>query len=1331
MSLTSTQTQAISARGNVLLVAGAGTGKTHTLVERVFDLLEETPPTTLDEMLLVTFTEAAAAEMRERIAKRFKQELDEELQKLRQQAESAPDEAERRRLRHAESETLMRWQESTAQLEMAHIGTLHSICLQLVRQHFYELELDPQLSVLAEEEARLLAAETLEAVLQAHYAGRGEMAEAVQQLIQSQGRGSDEPIRRLVLRLHHYTQTWPDPDGWFRQQLNLFASPEATTWQEWLLSAMTEWRAFWLPLLEQPQANEVGHSCAAALQALPETPSRAEAADVLQKVVANKKDCPHGKKADWLKPLREFFSEAEFLLSLARVMQADGEKVGRAVPSAPRDAERVREVRSSSKTRGAVWPARPTADGAPEQQSLFHNPAADPLAQDWDWVRTQMSTLLRLAQEFNVEFSKAKRELGVVDFHDLEQHALRLLWDTKAGKPTPIALQWRQKLRFVFVDEYQDINAAQDKIIEALSREGAQANRFLVGDVKQSIYRFRLANPAIFQEYVRTWGQGAGQVIPLTENFRSRESILDFVNSLFGVLMRPEIGGVLYDEQARLRFGAATERRALSAGAGAGPAVELHLRLKGATHADDSDEESNEELAQFNELEEADKEARLVALRLRELKACQHPIWDERTKRFRPVDWSDMAVLLRSPSNKAESYAKEFSRLKVPLLVERGGFYQSQEIADLLSLLQTLDNPLQDLPVLAVLHSPLVGLTVNELATIRLTMVKARFWTALVRWKESVEGESVEGRGAGEDQLSDAHPSTLDPRPSSADETLRKVTTFLERFARWRRLARQVSLSRCLEAVLTETHYGDWLLTQSRGEQRHANVQRLLSLAQQFDLFQRQGLFRFLRFIEAQQLAETEPEVAAVSEENSVRLMSIHQAKGLEFPVVVVADLGKPFNLSDLRADVILDSEYGLCPQVKPPHTGKRYPSLPYWLASRRQLREVLGEELRLLYVAMTRARDWLLLSASISKAKFKRWSVPPVGLTAAPGGAVVPATLQSARCYADWLGAWFALHGHHPADGPAHGENAFLRWTVHDDKELSLAVAEPVVATADTTWNADATVWQSLQQRLSWHYRFPGATRQPAKTSVSALRRQANDTEEDGAILEFQISNLESRRRKTEEPKGAGDGKMVGKRASILRPPSSTLAARPAPGVHGADIGTAHHLFLQHVLLQRTSSAEELKHEAKRLEREGALSVEQGALLDFRALAAFWNSDLGRRVRAQAEFVRRELAFTARFSAQAMAALTDSPAEAGLEGEFVVVQGVADLAVLLPEAIWLVDFKTDRLKPDGLDEKCRAYEPQLRLYAEALAQIYQRPVTESWLYFLSLRKAVPVSNGS
>jgi ATP-dependent helicase/nuclease subunit A len=1222
--LTTSQQQAIAARGNVLVLAGAGTGKTRTLVERCLScLLDERSPASLDEILMVTFTEAAAAEMRHRIRSRLEEE----------------------RRQHPNDS---RWDEELALFETAHIGTLHSFCFQLVRQHFYELQLDPQLVIMAEEDSHLLAEETLDKILQEHYAGQTAGATAVQQLIQAQGRGGEKPVRQLVLRLHHYTQTRPDPEGWFSRQLSMFGAPEPGVWVEWLREAMLDWRGFWQPLLEEHAAggNGLAASCAEALGAL----SKPEpAGDSLESILAALEQYPRGKKDEWQKPLKEFKDDTEFLLSLL------------ASPQKP----------------------EPSSAHTEETGRSNEKPFLSPLAQDWGWVREQMLTLLKLARQFTESFTHTKREQGALDFHDLEQYALKLLWDPQAGQPTAIARRWREKLRFVFVDEYQDINAAQDKIIEAVSREGSQANRFLVGDVKQSIYRFRLADPHIFQAYSELWRNGAGTAISLTDNFRSREGILGLINSVFATVMRREVGGIEYDESSKLAFGAPDERRVLSTSGAPGPCVEVHLRMKGSRKVAERAEPDSEApascpaaLSQILEQADSDKEARLIGLRLRELKAKQFPVWDEELEAFRPVDWKDIAVLLRSPANKSESYAKEFSRLNVPLLVARRGFYENVEVTDLLSLLQLLDNPLQDLPLLAVLRSPLVGLSIDELAVIRLTALKTRFWTALARWTENEDTREPDGQTG----------------------TFSKVSAFLERFSKWRRLARQVSLSRCLEAVLAETHYAEWLLTQPRGEQRHANVERLLGLAQQFDRFQRQGLFRFIRFIEAQQNAEAEPEVTAVSEENSVRLMSIHQSKGLEFPVVVVADLGKAFNLSDTRAEVILDETYGLCPQIKPPHTGQSYPSLPHWLARRRQHRELLGEELRLLYVAMTRARDRLILTGSISESKLKKfWSPGAAGQVSG----IKMSALLSARSYSDWLGFWFAQQAGPREESATHGEIPGLAWNIHEDSELDVGNLAPAaqLETADSVLSATSGEWQALQEKLAWKYPFTDATRQPAKTSVSAIRRAASDDEWSAGRGAWSVERVE---RRTGERGGWG----------VER---------------GGDIGTAHHTFLQHVSLEQAGTVADLKKEARRLESRKALTAEEVALLDFDSLAAFWSSDLGRSIRARSRFVQRELPFTMRLSAQELLAWTGETAVKNLEEEFVVVQGVADLVVLMPKELWLLDFKTDRLKPGEISQRAKSYEPQIKLYAAALSRIYGRPVTSAWLYFLSCGEAVAV----
>jgi ATP-dependent helicase/nuclease subunit A len=1174
--LTPAQQAAVTASGNVLVMAGAGTGKTQTLVERCLHCLcAEQPPASLEEILIVTFTEAAAAEMRQRLRERLEEKL-----------RADPGEP--------------RWAEQLALFDTAHIGTLHSFCLNLVREHFHDLGLDPQPTVLDEGTARLLADETLEAELQDHYAGENALADAVRKLIQVYGSGRDQTIRALVLQLHDYAQTRPDADSWLARQLDHFAAAAPDAWCAWLLTAVQQWRRSWLPVLDHLKAaNEKAAELAGILQQLPENASRAVAADILEQIVVADSNWPSRRKTILRKPVEDLFDEVAFLSSLAAV-----------------------------------------------------KPGRDPLAEDWEWARGHMDALLRLTQGFSTRFAARKREDGVADFHDLEQFALKLLWDFASAQPTAIAQRWRQRIRFVFVDEYQDINAAQDKIIQALSRSGAEANRFLVGDVKQSIYRFRLADPEIFREYARNWRGNQGQVLPLTENFRSREGLLAFTNSVFAALLREEVGGVQYDDEAQLRFGAPGQRVALSLAADPSPRVELLLRLK--SNRDDADSGTDSGTNDLSDLLDAEMEARHLALRLKRLAADGQNIWDAARKDFRPVEWRDMAVLLRAPAGKAEIYAQEFQRAEVPLVVARGGFYDSSEILDLLSLLQLLDNPLQDVPAIGVLRSPLVGLSLDELAQVRLA-APGHFWTALHR--------SLKAGGG------------------MRDETRHKINNFLERFHRWQQSAQRESLSQCLEGVLAETLYADWLAARPQGAQRRANVERFLGLAQEFDQFQRRGLYRFLKFIEAQRDAGVEPEVAPMSDEDAVRLMSIHQSKGLEFPVVAVADLAKRFNTRNLHGEIILDGIYGLCPRIQPPRAVGRYPSLPHWLAQSHQRRELWGEELRLLYVALTRARDTLILTGTIPEKKWEAFQSGPAPLT-------LRAILAAHSC-ADWLGLWLArnLPPATTADGRSEteGELPGLRWRIADDAEL--AMEEAAAPATKELPELDGQTREKLESILTWEYPFAAATRRAAKSSVTALRRQFADESDDPVESLF--------------PAGQSSSGMLS----------------------AVETGTAHHRFLQFFALESAVGAAALAAEAERLEQGKILSAAERSALNLEDIAAFWNSDPGKKIRAAAACVRRELAFTARFSPAEIETVAGVPAAADLADEFVVVQGVVDLAVLLPEEIWLVDFKTDALPPGALPVRARTYAPQLRLYARALEKIYSRPVTRCWLHFLAARQ--------
>ncbi len=1185
------QHAAIVARGNTLLVAGAGTGKTTTLVQRCLQLVLD-EGVSIDRILMVTFTDAAAAEMRHRIRAALQKKL-----------ADAP-----------ENERLA---EQLALLDTAFISTLHSFCLRLIREHFHELQVDPQLTILDEQQTRPLVQEVLEELFQRAYADETPRGIAIRDLIQRYGQGTDERVRELIKSLHVFTQTLAQPQRWLTKALEFYQGSGPGRWQSLLGPAGSDWARDWQAAVKAGTLDAANLSPAAdALADLIAKPTEEALAKALSATLAADADWKRGTKTKCRKPLEKFFDEAEFLQSQL------------------------------------------TTDGP------------NPLQVDWEIARGPMVALLELTQEFTESYRQAKRDLGGIDFADLEQLVLKLLLDDK-GQPTDTARLWQSRLDHVFVDECQDINAAQDAIIQAVSRPGAEANRFMVGDVKQSIYRFRLANPHIFQNYQHTWAQGQAhhQVLPLTENFRSREGVIDFVNSVFGLLMQPALGGLHYDETAALQFGAREARAALSrvgdeatpktgVWAEPTPRAELHLLVedKGAESAED----------EWADLMATEREAYIVAHRLRELHANAHSIWDKETSLFRQVKWSDMAILLRNAAGRAEIFARACHAAGVPLLAKRSGFFVTIEVLDLVNLLRLLDNPLQDIPLLAVLRSPLVGLSLDELAFIRAGRKEDCFWLALHQWHRN--------------------------HKEDANETWFVVDRFLQQHAEWRALIRQTSLSCCLDRVLGETNYEAFLLTTERGEERVANVKRLLDLARRYDPYQRQGLFRFLQFVEAQEEVEHDLEPAPPRHPDAVQLMTIHKSKGLEFPVVVLANISSKFNERHLNGEVFWSEELGLAPRIVLPEGEQRYPSIAHWAVRRREQRESMGEELRLLYVALTRARDTLILSGKgSSKLLDERWGVT--------GSGSVEFETRKARSFWDWLKLWLREHTNSAdwADDLSGGDK-LIRWQLH----TSAAALAPETAppAEDEPLPPASTFAEDLAERLTWKYPFPASTAETAKTSVTALRRRRDETDEEAKPLvqyqfQFQLPQPKTEKR-------------------------TKLAA--------SEVGQAHHTFLQFVDLNETDTLMKLQAQANELVADNLLRREEAEALDLEALGQFWSSPAGSSIRARQFEVHRELPFTARFTVTDLLTCGVGGVNPGLPpDEFVVVQGVMDLVVIGAKELWLLDFKTDRLYAEDMPEKLKLYTPQLKLYALALERIYQRPVTKRWLHWLYLRETVEV----
>jgi len=1209
------QQRAIEARGAVLLAAGAGTGKTATLVARCTDLVTR-DGVGVDRLLVVTFTNAAAAELKQRLR-----------EALTQAAAARPGSA------GLERQLLL--------LESAHISTIHSFCLDLLRAHFAELGLAPGVAVLEESVTAPLARHlALELVREA--VGRGT---ETQDLIEQYGAGSGERLAELMLRVHRYFVTQPQADLLLARELERQSAGEAAYWRE----CRQQIAATWL----REAVTRVEEGTRQALATLSANAHRGKSNKTGAAIARVESELPR-----FVRRLTSWASGAVdepivTLLEEAVRAGSDGEW-GHGTRGAREGLERFFEEA------GQLLAWHPVGD-------------TDPLEADWVRVRGPMRRLLELTQEFGARYAEAKRALGGVDFADLEQLALQLLLDAE-GQPTAVARAWRERLDYVFVDECQDINAAQDTLIRAVAREGDRANLFLVGDVKQSIYRFRLAAPELLQEHARTWpSQAHHQVLPLTDNFRSREGILAFVNDLFASLF-PHLGGLAYGAAERLNFALPDERRPLSLAPADGEApsgvwpdadcrVELHV-VPDASRAE-GEGEAGHTGEGWGDLLSLERQAHVVAVRLRDLERDGHQVWDKAERTFRRLVWSDVGVLMRSVTGRAAAFVREFRRQGIPLVIEQGDFLETLEAADLVALLQVLDNPRQDIPLFAVLRSPLVGWTLEELATLSGAEGRQRAW----------------GR--------------LEAAARRDDVMAGRARKFLADLGRWRRLALMTSLTAVLETVLAETRYEAYLMTLDDGLERVANVRRFLDLAQRYDPFLRQGLSRFLRFVDDQQAVGREIEPLPPRAASAAQLLSVHKSKGLEFPVVVLAGIGAAFQAQESREPVLLSRRWGLAPKVVDLEQRRRHDSLLLWRVKQEEKLAMLAEELRLLYVAVTRARDTLLLVGSFtpgSTAWIERSALPPA------------LGIPQAQSYAEWLSRWLGDRvdwrgGSGEVAFPTGAPVARIRWRVHEGQAAPAAggAREPGAG-------AEVAPLSPRQlERLDWGYPHAVAADLPAKTSATALRRLGAVADEETALL-------------------------PGPQRAFAAWPGSAPTADKTERLPATAIGTAHHRFLEHVDLARTASAAGLAAERERLCAAGALTADEAAALDLNALLGFWTTALGAELRQHGASVRRELAFTAAFAPPELAAFGERFATMPAD-EFVVVQGAVDLAVLLPGEIWIVDFKTDHITESELPARAGEHGRQLRLYAAALHRIYARPVTRCVLHFLALHRSWEVTD--
>ena len=1151
--------------GAVLVSAAAGSGKTRVLTERLAAYVSDPDkPTDIDRFLVITYTRAAAAELRDRITQTLNQRLSQN--------------PEDRRLRRQQLLVCR-----------AHIGTIHSFCAALLRENCHALGLPPRFTVLEEERAETLRRNVLTKLLDGRYDSL-EADPAFRQLVDTVGAGTDDKrLEQAVLQLHDKLRSQPRPEAWAEAQRRAFyaegvADAGETVWGRELLADARRRAEHWLHSLEA--AIDEMEAADPAIQKSYAT-RFAEAAQQLQALLDA---VPQG----WDKTV----SACRF-----RFPRLGGLRNYENVPL----QERMK----------AVWNGCKSACG--DLERLFDE-GSEPLLQELRSLAPAMERLLELTLELDAAFSAEKLRRGGLDYADLEHGALRLLLDGETGERTALARETAERFVEILVDEYQDVSPVQESIIRALSRE--EGNLFLVGDVKQSIYRFRLADPGLFlrryDAYAPAESAQPGQPrrIDLQQNFRSRRAVLTAANRAFSALMSRELGELDYDEAAALHYGAPDYPE------GTDVQPELCLIESGG-----GGEEESPDAAQ--------REARYVARRILRMMG-------ERTQVYGPEGsrdcrWGDFVLLLRSPNGRGGVYHRVLAEHGIPVSSRQGdGFFTALEVTVAVNLLSLVDNPHADVPLISVLRSPVFAFTGDELALIRAGRREGDFYGAVCAAAE---------RG-------DAHCAEV-----------------LEKLRLWRALAPDLTLDRLLWRICADTELFAVCAAMPDADGRRQNLMRLFEYAGSYTRQGYRGVFRFVRWLRA--LAERGAEPETPADENAVRILSIHRSKGLEFPFVFLCDLSRRFNRRDLSERVLMHTVLGLGPKAADSALGLEYPTLARRAISRRLEREMLSEELRVLYVAMTRARERLILTAALRR--------PEESLSKLAQGLSAPIPPETLRAASD-PGRWLTLAALLPGSGIS------LRLAGEDDGAAPEAETGPQTAAEASEDAAD----EVLAARLDWRYAWAGAVELPARLTATGLEGQEEGSEAAPLL--------------PPEPEHAA-------------PRFRSLALERARRLSAAEQGTATHSFLQYLDFARTDTPEALKSELRRVEAAGHLSREEAEAVDLRAVGALFASPLGRTLRGATD-LRREFRFTL------LAEARDYYPAAAPEDRL-LLQGVVDCFYVEDGAVTVVDYKTDRVSPDQAPARAERYRPQMRAYALALERILGLPVRRCVLWFL--RPAVGV----
>ena len=1256
---TDEQLLAIETRGkNLLVAAAAGSGKTAVLVERIIKIItDDNNPVDIDKLLVVTFTNAAASEMRERIGDAISKKLEE-----------MPD-----------SKMLQR---QLALLNKSNITTIHSFCLDIIKNNFHLIDLDPGFRIGDETECTLIKQDVLIELFEDKY---DKEDEGFLNLIEAYCTNrDDERLKEIVLKLYNFSMSGPWPSVWLREKA-----------QEFNINSLDELeKASWYKVLKESLYLDLNNAKNGLDEAI--------------KICEEDSDCDLAPYLLTLKPelngienainslnlnleqIYKAIKDIEFAYRIKTVKKGLGDEL---------DKKKVKSLRDDVKKKinqikGGVFSVSldETLNGIKNMYPII-------------------KSLTELVIEFSDRYVKKKMERVILDFNDLEHLCLKILTcNDENGEvyASSVAQKFREKFEEVLVDEYQDSNNVQETIISMVSRKDLDnPNVFMVGDVKQSIYRFRQAKPELFLEKYNSYSEEdnkKNRKIMLYKNFRSREEVIKGVNFIFKSLMSKTVGELDYTDKEALNLGASYDEinkdnvyfqdnefidldKIEVSGA-----LELHI-LDKSSDFEDGKNEINDEDDKENDNEEdlsaVAIEARIIAKRIKELinpsdGKC-FMVFDKNLNRYRKITYKDIVILLRSTKNWADTIVEELSFGGIPVYADiNTGYFQTIEIRTIMSLLHIIDNPMQDIYTIASMRSPIFAFTSEELADIRILNRDNYFYLNVKDIAEDVYNERI--------------------NKSLKD----KCVYFIEKIGSWREKSLYMPIDEFLWYLYSDTSYYGYVGAMVNGIQRQANLRILFQRAKQYEQTSFKGLFNFINFINKLRKSSGDLGTAKILGENEdvVRIMSIHKSKGLEFPVVFLSGCGKQFNLRDINDSLLFHEELGIgadCIDIK---KRIRYTTLQKYAIKKKFELETLSEEMRILYVALTRAKEKLIITGSSYNLQKDIDACYKAGVKGF--NKVIPSELLKQKSYLKWI--MTALIKHKDGDILRQGKNEFVEisddlssWKINFHKKSDFgtenvedSIEKKNISILSLNYS-NFEVDEEIRKRLEFRYKYRDVCSVPSNISVSDIKKAEEE------IFEPQAENLFSEEKNRKKPKFIMEEK----------------------GLSKAEKGTAMHFVMQKLDLNKVNLLNEIKEQIKNMFEKGLITKDEEESINIFKIQKFFKSNLGQRLlKAYKENkqVFRELPFITEIPVKR---IEKDLIDKIFNNEKLRLQGIIDCFFEEDDGIVLLDYKTDYVENGKEKEILDKYRVQIDLYTETLERVIGKKVKERYLYLFGIDKEV------